>query len=116
MMSVCENFAIICLESIKDKNERKTVIDTLENTDHEIIDISLNQVKRFVGNVLSVQNKNGKQYLILSQSAYSVLSSAQLNIISRYCELLPVHINTIQTIGGAGTRSMLAEIFLPPKI
>ncbi len=113
MMCVSEKFAVLCLESIKDKNERKSIINALEKTGHDIIDITQSQVKRFVGNLLSIQNKNGKEYLIISRSAYHTLTSAQLNMLSRYCELLPVNIETIETIGGGSVRCMISEIFLP---
>ncbi len=115
MMCVSKDFAIICLESIRDKEERKKVLLSLEKTGHEIIDISFSQVKKFAGNMLSVINKDGKEYLIMSKSAYSILTSAQIHILSRFCELLPINIETIETIGGGSARCMISEIFLQPK-
>ncbi len=116
MMSVSKHFAVVCLESITNKEERKNVIHSLEKTEHEIIDISFHQVKQFAGNMLSVINKEDKEFLIMSKSAYSVLTSAQINILSRFCELLPINIETIETVGGGSARCMICEIFLPPKM
>ena len=115
MLCVGARFAVVCLESIADPAERTTVIDSLEQTGHEIVDISLAQVARFAGNMLTLQPAAGPELLAMSQSAYDALTALQRQTLSRYADLLPLAIPTIETIGGGSARCMLAEIFLPEK-
>lgn len=113
MMCVGEKFAAICLESITDEEEKEIVSGTLAATGHQVIEISYNQMKNFAGNMLEIKT-SAKNILALSKSAFNILSAAQKNEIGKHCELVPLSINTIETIGGGSARCMIAEIFLPP--
>lgn len=112
MMCVAEKFVVICMESIKSCAESKQVYDKFKKTGHEIIEISYEQMDKFAGNMLSVQGSNGP-VLVLSQTAYDSLTPEQIKTIKKYNELLPLPINTIETIGGGSARCMIAEVFLP---
>jgi hypothetical protein len=116
MMCIAEKLAIICIESIVDKNERKQVVKSFENTGHEIIDINFAQMNNFAGNMLALKIDSEKKILALSQSAYDCLKVNQKNIIEKYYELFPLSIPTIETIGGGSVRCMIVEVFLPKKI
>lgn len=115
MMCVGRGFAVICLESIRNAPERAAVLASLTGTGHEIIAVSLEQVGRFAGNMLTVRPTNGPELLVLSQSAHDALTPAQRHRLSHYAELLPCAIPTIETIGGGSARCMLAEVFLPKR-
>lgn len=113
MMCIGSRFAIICLESIIDENERRLVKSELENSQHNVIDITLNQVNNFAGNMLQVLNDKGIELLILSQSAFNCLHTSQINQLEKYVQLVVVSIPTIERLGGGSTRCMIAEIFSP---
>ena len=113
MMCLGDGFAVVCLESITDELERAAVVASLRVGGHEIVDITLGQVARFAGNMLALQPAAGPALLALSQSAYDALTQEQRATLGRYCELLPLPIPTIETIGGGSARCMLAEVFLP---
>ena len=115
MMCIAEKFTVICLDSITDDVERKNVVENLEASGHEIVDISFQQMENFAGNMLEIQASSGEKLLALSQSAYNCLTDSQRIIIQHYAELLPLPITTIETIGGGSARCMIAEIFLPIK-
>ncbi|TYZ14201.1 amidinotransferase [Hymenobacter lutimineralis] len=115
MMGLGARFAVVCLDSIRDATERADVVDSLTATGHQIITISLEQVSRFAGNVLTLQPTRGRELLAMSQSAFEAFTPAQRTALAHYCELLPLSIPTIETIGGGSVRCMLAEIFLPTK-
>ncbi|MCR5886768.1 arginine deiminase-related protein [Hymenobacter sp. J193] len=115
MMCVGARFAVVCLESIRDAAEQAALTDSLTATGHEIIDISLAQVSSFAGNMLTLQPASGRELLVMSQRAYDVLMLAQRTNLAQYCDLLPLPIPTIETIGGGSARCMLAEVFLPEK-
>ncbi|MCE3259812.1 MAG: amidinotransferase [Bacteroidetes bacterium] len=111
MMCIGEKFAVICSESISDKEERASVLSSLQATGHEIIDIRFPQMNAFAGNMLCVKNKEGKTFLVMSQSAFQSLTHVQEHQLRKYSELLPIPIPTIETIGGGSARCMIAEIF-----
>lgn len=113
MMCIGPGFAVVCLESIKDANERTEVVETLKKRGLEIVDISFEQMNRFAGNMLAVSGENGKIFLVLSTNALGSFSSEQKTTLEKYCELLPVSIPTIEYHGGGGVRCMMAEVFLP---
>lgn len=113
MMCLGETFSVICLDSIDDKKERKMVIDNLKSDGKEIITITENQVNSFAGNMLEVQGKEGKRYLIMSTSAHQSLTKTQINAIEKHCEILSSSLDTIEACGGGSARCMMAEIFLP---
>ncbi len=111
MMSVGNQVAIICLESIKDKNERDKVVSRLTSTGKIIVDISLDQVARFAGNMLEVKSRNGHPIMVMSAAARNALTAAQETVISTYNTILSAPLTTIETNGGGSARCMLAEIF-----
>jgi len=115
MLGIQARTAVICSESIANDTERRNVLQVLADSGHEIIDINFAQMEHFCGNVLSVQNRHGESFVILSQSAYDAFSEAQRNTLAKSGTLLPVNIPTIETVGGGSARCMLAEIFLPVR-
>lgn len=115
MMSVAEDFAIICKESIQDVKERKLVIDFLQTTKKEVIIISEEQMNHFLGNTLQLENDKKERFLVMSNTAYQSLNAGQINAINKYSQILVFDIPTIEKYGGGGVRCMLAEIFLPKE-
>ncbi len=111
VMCVGEKLAIICLDTIKNFTERNLVRETLIKTNHEIMEITLEQMNQFAGNMLEVRNNQGKNYLLMSASAHESLNENQLKQIQKYAEILSADIKTIEAVGGGSVRCMLAEIF-----
>lgn len=111
MMAVGNQVAIVCLESIKDDNERQKVVSRLISGGKIIVNISLDQVVRFAGNMLEVKSRNGQPIMVMSTSARSALTAAQETVISTYNTILSAPLSTIETNGGGSARCMLAEIF-----
>jgi hypothetical protein len=113
MMCLGETFAVICLDCIDDKKERKMVIKSLTDDGKEVIRITEAQVNNFAGNMLQVRGADDKRFLIMSQAAHSSLSPAQINIIEKHCEIVSSSLDTIEACGGGSARCMMAEVFLP---
>ncbi|MDO4881331.1 MAG: arginine deiminase-related protein [Capnocytophaga sp.] len=114
MMALGESFAIICLDTITDKAERKNVLQHLKEDKKELIIISTEQMHHFAGNMLCLQGSDQK-YLIMSDDAYHSLTETQKVAIKKHCEILHTNLETIETCGGGSARCMLAEIFLPTE-
>ena len=113
MMALAENFAVICLESIDDKSERKNVLKHLKQDGKEVLVITEEQVTSFAGNMLQVCNNDGKKIMIMSNAAYQSLNSHQIETIERHCEILSSSLDIIEACGGGSARCMMAEVFLP---
>lgn len=113
MMCVAEQFVVICLDCIDDELEREKVQEVIKSTEKEIIEISEDQMHQFAGNMLQVQNEEGTQFLVMSETAYKSLTKEQIEKIESYCEIIYADLNTIELNGGGSARCMLAEVFLP---
>ena len=112
MMALGTTFAIVCLDTIEDKNERKNVLNHLKEDKKEIITISREQVDYYAGNMLEVKGKE-HSYLVMSQTAYQSLTPQQIEAIERHTQILYSDLSTIEICGGGSARCMLAEVFLP---
>jgi len=115
MMCMAEQFALICLDTIDDENERKKVTGMFEKTGKDIITISEEQVNLFAGNMLQVCNAGGQRYMVMSSTAYHSLTKNQLETIEKSGPIIHSSLDTIEACGGGSARCMMAEIFLPFK-
>jgi hypothetical protein len=115
MMALTENFAVICLNSIDDKKERKLLVKQLKESGKEIISISEEQVAQFAGNMLQVIGANEKRFMVMSKSAAASLTNDQRTKIAKHCKILSSSLDTIETCGGGSARCMMAEVFLPKR-
>ncbi|MDN6280331.1 MAG: arginine deiminase-related protein [Psychroflexus sp.] len=114
LMCLAEDFAVVCLATIDDQKEKKTLVKSLQQDQKEIIDISEEQMHHFAGNMLQVQGEDHK-YLVMSESAYKSLNAVQIKTIEKSSKILYSNLETIETHGGGSARCMLAEIFNPAK-
>jgi hypothetical protein len=115
MMCVADQYAVICLDSIRNEAERKNVTDTLKASGKEIIEISYSQMNRFAGNMLQVENKQGQPLLVMSSQAYHSLTREQVQKLKSFNPIIHSDLTTIETNGGGSARCMMAEVFLPAK-
>tara|TARA_R110001592_G_scaffold211976_2_gene464073 strand:+ start:2719 stop:3639 length:921 start_codon:yes stop_codon:yes gene_type:complete len=115
MMTIGNDFAVVCLESITNAIERQQLMDVLENTGHTIVDINYQQMNAFCGNMLELERPNQKNILTMSNSAFDALTLAQRKALEEFCTLFPINIPTIENIGGGSVRCMIAENFLPQR-
>ncbi len=115
MMCVASQFVVICLDCIDDELEREKVQEIIKTTNKEVIEISEDQMQQFAGNMLQVQNTEGKKFLVMSETAYKSLTDEQIKKIEGYCEIIYSNLETIEINGGGSARCMLAEVFLPKK-
>lgn len=112
MMAIAQTFAVICLDCIDDMDERHEVIEMLEESQKDIIEISEEQVQHFAGNMLQV-GKEGEPFLVMSEAAYKSLDPDQVEAIEAHCPILYSSLDTIEACGGGSARCMMAEDFLP---
>ncbi|ELC0657249.1 amidinotransferase [Vibrio fluvialis] len=111
MMAVGESFCVICDEVIPEF-ERRFVVKSLAK-DKQVISITLEQMNRFCGNILQLENASSDKLIAMSQSAYDAFTPSQRLQLSGHGKLLPFNVKTIEDIGGGSVRCMLGEVFLP---
>jgi hypothetical protein len=115
VMTLGENFAVLCEEAIDEEWELIAVRQLLESTGHSIISITREQMHRFAGNMLPVKNNKGEKLLIMSQTAFDSLRKEQKQMLEAYAKLLPIVVPTIEEVEGGSVRCMMAEVFLERK-
>ena len=113
LMALGEDIAVICLDSIDNKSEKKMLIQNLKEDGKEVVKISESQMQQFAGNMLQVKGANDHNFMIMSSAAYHSLISEQIMSIEKNSTIIHSDLNTIETCGGGSARCMMAEIFLP---
>ena len=111
MMHVGTEVAVVCLDAIKDDDQRAMVEESLESTGKTIVDISFDQMNHFAGNMLELKNKDGDPCLVMSLAAYGSLTDEQIEFLESKMNLITPDLDCIEQNGGGSARCMIAEIF-----
>ena len=112
MMCVADRYVVICLDSIKDVDEKKYVTETILSSGKEIIPISQEQMNHFAGNMLQLENKQKEKILVMSSAAWFSLSQEQKEKLTHYNRVVHASLQSIESNGGGSARCMIAEIHL----
>jgi hypothetical protein len=121
VMSIGEDFAVVCLDAMPFPAERQEVQEELIKAGKEVILIDIEQMQHFLGNMLQLRSADGlvvqgtigaPSYILLSETAFNQLRPDQRIALQRHGQLVPVVIPTIEAVGGGSVRCMLAENFL----
>lgn len=112
MMCIGTGFAVVCLDAVSNLDDRMNLIALLEEGDKEIVEISLEQMAEFAGNMLEVKNSKGDHLLVMSARAKRSLERGQIATLEKYCKIVSPELTTIENNGGGSARCMMAEIFV----
>ncbi|MBK9273591.1 MAG: amidinotransferase [Flavobacteriales bacterium] len=112
VMSIGEGFAVVCQEAMPYPVDREDVQAELERAGKVLVPITLDQMHRYVGNLLQLRSPKGA-FILLSTSAFEALTPSQRRPLEAHGQLVPVPVPTIEAVGGGSVRCMLAENFLP---
>lgn len=112
MMALGETFVVICLDTVHAPEEQRLLKDAFARTGKEIVEISLEQMNHFAGNMLQVRNCAGETILVMSSQADRSLRPEQIKRLEAHTRLLHAPIETIETHGGGSARCMMAEVFM----
>ncbi len=111
VMSVAENYVVICMESIDNLQERETLNAVFQDTEKIIIEITENQMQHFAGNILQLKNKLNERLLVMSQTAFDAFTDSQKNQLNNFNKIVSIPVPTIERYGGGSVRCMMAEVF-----
>lgn len=111
IMCIADKYAVACLSSVRNSAERETLKRELTESGKEIIEISIEQMNHFAGNMLQLKNNDGDKFVVLSESAYNSLSESQISSLEKFNKLIVAPVPTIEKYGGGSVRCMIAEVF-----
>jgi hypothetical protein len=114
LLTIGDGFAVVCKEVI-DSAQAAEVINSLEASGLDVIEINYQQMEQFAGNMISLQNKKNEKLVLMSTAAYNSLNESQKSRISTHSRIIHSDINTIEKVGGGSVRCMIAGIHLPRK-
>jgi len=115
LMSVGERFAAVCTSAIRE-DERAAVLDTLQKSGRAIVDLTLEQMASFAGNMLELGSARTGSVVAMSERALDALTPPQRETLeSSTGAIVATAIPTIERLGGGSVRCMLAEVHLPKK-
>jgi hypothetical protein len=112
LLSIGTGFAVLCSAAVA-APQHAALLERLEATGHEVIDLSFLQLHTFAGNLLELAGRGGP-VIALSKAALHSLDSVQRRRLARHGELVATDIGTIERYGGGSVRCMLCEV--PQKI
>ncbi|XP_037036197.1 uncharacterized protein LOC119074282 [Bradysia coprophila] len=116
MLSVADRYVIVCLDAVRDENQRRELLKSFHESSKSVISISLDQMNNFAANVLQLQNGiTGEKVLVMSTRAFNSLTGDQIATISKFNKIIHENVDVIENNGGGGVRCMMAEIFLTLK-
>ena len=115
MMCIGTAFALVGLETIRNKAERQEVRARLERSAKDIVELSLDQIANFAGNAIELHDTHGEKLLVLSDRAMRALTEEQRARLTRSVRLVPLELPAIE-LGGGSARCMIATIHLAPRL
>lgn len=113
MMALGETFVVIALDTVRSPLEREELLSSFDRSKKDVIELTMEQMMAFAGNMLQVRNQQGETFLVMSSQAYDSLRPGQILQISSHTQILHSPIPTIEKYGGGSARCMMAEVFLP---
>ena len=109
LLSIGTRFAALCTRALG--ADRLRVLDRLEASGREIVDLTFEQLAAFAGNLLELRGRGS--VIALSRTAFGSLGAVQRRTLEGHGELVIADVGTIESYGGGSVRCMLAEVALP---
>jgi len=113
VMNVGEELAVLCGEAIPREEQRAAVMQRLQETGHEVVSLSHDQLDAFAGNMLELRTQDGERLVAMSQQAFDSLTDEQRTLLHEKGKVMSAAIDNIEASAGGSVRCMLAEIHLP---
>ncbi len=111
VMSIGDDFAVIGLDAVKNRQEQKNLVDKLTENGRKLIPLSQKQIYSFCANILQLKVSETNKKIVMSQTAFTSFTSEQKRLLEKSGEIIAVEIPTIEKVGGGSARCMMAEIF-----
>ena len=113
MLSIGDELTVACLRSIVDPDEYDIVESSLRQSGRELMQITLDQVSHFCGNILQLNSRDGNPVFAMSESAWNHFTPEQRAVFQSKGQVVTVPIPTIEYVAGGSVRCMIAELGNP---
>ena len=110
MMSVGEGFALVCLDSVPDVEERRVLKNALDEAGTKAITFDFSQLEAFVGNTLQLAGRSNDRVAYTSLTAHRALVGAQQEMLQVCGMLTSVQMGVLERSSGGSTRCCLCEV------
>lgn len=106
MLSIGEEWIVVC-SSVIHESQRERVMEKLAASGRKIIDISVQQMMAFCGNILQVTNADGLPLTVMSDRALGAFTYEQLDQLG---DVISVPFDILESYGGGGVRCCMTEV------
>ncbi len=110
IMSIGSRIEVVCLSSITDPDEYDSVESSLRQSGRDIMEITLDQMAHFCGNILELRNSEGEVVFAMSKAAWDRFTREQQARLKSLGQVVAVPIPTIEYVAGGSVRCMIAEL------
>lgn len=115
LLSIGESFAVVGPTTVSDPASREALMRSLLETGRDVIELDAGQIASFGANILHVSLKSGGFGIVCSRSSLNCYRAEQRRALERHGNLIPLAIETIESVGGGSARCMAAEVFLSER-
>lgn len=107
-----EKIAVFCFDAVANEEDRIGIRNYFRRCEKTVVEISMQQMECFAGNVLFIEQPQLKRCLcIISETAWNSLSGEQKGMIESLTTPVVIPVPVIENHGGGSIRCMLAELF-----
>lgn len=111
IMSIASDYVIVCPEVVSDDEERQNLMNSLKGSGRSIIEIDVQQMESFAGNIIQLENNLAEAVTLMSETAMASFRPNQMDLIRNSGKVVSFSIPTIEKYGGGSVRCMIAELF-----
>lgn len=109
MFTLLPGLAVLAPEHFSHMEEYEGIAQAIVADGRGILEIDPRQVSDYCGNLLGLVNLGGENLIAISEVAVKNFNGEQLSRLQQAGRLVPLRINSIETVGGGSARCLLLE-------
>lgn len=110
LLALGTGFAVVADEAVEDPDQREQLLARLAAGGRLLVRLDRTQMASFAANLLELRGGDGEPFVVLSTRAHRALRPDQRAALSACAELVPVPLDTIESVGGGSVRCALCEL------
>ncbi len=117
MLTVFNKHIAICLEAIKNNEEKLKVIKEITDDElnprgkYELLNLSSSEIEHMCANCFMLRKENEELAIFMSKRAYIGYSNEHMEILKDNYGIVVSVVDTLEDVGGGSCRCLLAELF-----
>ena len=110
LLALGTGFAVVADEAVEDADQREELLARLAAGGRLLVRLDRTQMRSFAANLLELRGGDGEPLVVLSTRAHRALRPDQRAALGACAELVPVPLDTIESVGGGSVRCTLCEL------